>query len=109
MRYTSHTDCQELVAVYSRSRGIISSHTLLFCRAIKRSGGVDNRKEIDQLNRNDLGALLEQIIVFVIKVKVHWCHAVSVVFFFLIFLLGFYRRGCPPFPSIEILTAALVD
>lgn len=82
----------------------------IFRLAIKRSGGLDIRKEIDQLNHDDPEALLEQIIFFVINVEVHWCHAISVVFFFfLLFLLDYYRRGWPPFPSIEILTAALDD
>ena len=70
------------VAVSSRSRGAISATLYLSVGHQKRSGGLDNRKEIDQLNRDDLGARLEQIIFFVISVEVHWCHAVSVVFFF---------------------------
>ena len=44
------------------------------------------------MNHDDSGALLEQIVFFVIIVEVHWCHAVSVVFFFLLFLLDFLQE-----------------
>jgi hypothetical protein len=78
---TSHIDCQELWQCPQDHVAQFQPHST-FPWAVKRSGGLDIRKEIDQLNRDDLGALLEQIIFFVISDEVHWCHAVSVVFFF---------------------------
>lgn len=59
----SHIDCQELWRCPQDHVAQYQPHST-FPLAIKRSGGLDIRKEIDQLNRDGLGALLEQIIFF---------------------------------------------